>query len=79
MMMNTMDGPNGGFAKDIDIHSKPGINIYLEVADIEQTIVKVEKAGGKCLVGKTQISLEYGYYAFIEDLEGNKIGLWARH
>lgn len=72
------DGPGGGFDKSLEITPKPGITIYIEVEDIEAALKKVEDAGGKCVKGKTQISPEYGYYAFISDLEGNQIGLWGK-
>jgi predicted enzyme related to lactoylglutathione lyase len=77
MMFSTPDGPAGGFGKDMETHTK-GINIYIEVEDLETTISKAIEIGGKCLTPKTEISPEYGFYAFIEDLEGNKIGLWGK-
>lgn len=43
--------------------------------DVQQILDKVENAGGKILVPKTQISPEYGYMAVILDTEGNRIGL----
>ncbi|UCE67112.1 MAG: VOC family protein [Candidatus Zixiibacteriota bacterium] len=72
-------GPGGGFDKTLEIAPKPGISIYIEVEDIEATIKKAEGLGGKCTKEKTQISPEYGYYAFLADLEGNQIGLWAKN
>jgi len=72
------DGPGGGFDKSLEIAPKPGISIYIEVENIEATIKKAEDLGGKCVKEKTQITPEYGYYAFISDLEGNRIGLWGK-
>ena len=43
--------------------------------DVQVVLDKVEKAGGKIMVPKTQISPEYGYMAVIIDSEGNRIGL----
>ncbi|MCD6162263.1 MAG: VOC family protein [candidate division Zixibacteria bacterium] len=72
------DGVNGGFTKKFAIASNPGIVFYIEVEDIPAAIKKSEKAGGNTLVAKTEISSEFGYFAFINDLEGNRIGLWAK-
>ncbi|MEO7990418.1 MAG: VOC family protein [Chryseolinea sp.] len=48
--------------------------IYLNGNPDVQTILdRVEKAGGKIQVPKTQISPEYGYMAVINDTEGNRI------
>ena len=43
--------------------------------DVQNVLDKVEAAGGKILVPKTQISPEYGYMAVIIDTEGNRIAL----
>jgi predicted enzyme related to lactoylglutathione lyase len=43
--------------------------------DVQLVLNKVEKAGGKILVPKTQISPEYGYMAVMIDTEGNRIAL----
>lgn len=48
--------------------------IYLNAdPDLQDTLDKVEGAGGRILVSKTQISPEYGYMAVIIDTEGNRI------
>ena len=48
--------------------------VYLNAnPDVQNVLDKVEKAGGKILVPKTQISPEYGYMAVIHDTEGNRI------
>jgi predicted enzyme related to lactoylglutathione lyase len=36
---------------------------------------KVQAAGGKVIVPKTEISPEYGYMGVFLDTEGNRIGL----
>lgn len=43
--------------------------------DLQLVLDKVESAGGKIMVPKTEISPEYGYMAVIIDTEGNRIGL----
>ncbi len=53
-----------------------GVLIYLNGnPDVQLVLDKVEAAGGKIVVPKTQISEEYGYMAVIVDTEGNRIGL----
>lgn len=50
--------------------------IYLNAnPDLQLVLDKVEAAGGKIIVPKTQITPEYGYMAVIIDSEGNRIGL----
>jgi uncharacterized protein len=50
--------------------------VYLNAnPDVQLALDKVEKAGGKIVVPKTQISAEYGYMAMIIDTEGNRIAL----
>lgn len=60
--------------------SMDGAVIYLNAnPDIQKVIDRVEKANGKVVMAKTQISPEIGYMAFIVDTEGNKVGLHAQN
>ena len=53
-----------------------GVLIYLNAnPDVQKVLDKVEAAGGKIVVPRTQITPEYGYMAILEDTEGNRIGL----
>ena len=64
---------SGGFHKP---SASDGPLIYLNGnPDVQQVLDKVEAAGGKIMVPKTEISPEYGYMAVIIDSEGNRIGL----
>jgi uncharacterized protein len=64
---------SGGFHKP---SSTDGPLIYLNAnPDVQNILDKVEAAGGKILVPKTQISEEFGYMAVLLDTEGNRIGL----
>jgi uncharacterized protein len=50
--------------------------IYLNAnPDVQHVLDKVEKAGGKITVPKTEVSPEYGFMAVITDTEGNRIAL----
>lgn len=60
--------------------SADGTIVYLNCEpDLSATLNRVEKAGGKILVPKTEIAPEHGYYAFIMDTEGNKVGLHSQN
>lgn len=54
--------------------SHHGTMIYFSVPDIEAVLARVESAGGRTLTPKTDIG-EYGFYAYFEDSEGNRVGL----
>lgn len=43
--------------------------------DVQNVLNKIEEAGGKIVVPKTQISPEHGYMAVFIDTEGNRIAL----
>ena len=64
---------SGGFHKP---SSTDGPLVYLNGnPDVQQVLNKVEAAGGKIMVPKTEISPEYGFMAVILDTEGNRIAL----
>ena len=64
---------SGGFHKP---SLTDGPLIYLNGnPDVQQVLDRVEAAGGKIMVPKTEISPEYGFMAVIIDTEGNRIGL----
>ena len=64
---------SGGFHKPsatdgplIYLNGNPDVKIFLD---------RVEAAGGKIMVPKTEISPEYGYMAVFLDTEGNRVAL----
>ncbi len=64
---------SGGFHKP---SSTDGPLIYLNGnPDVQNVLDKVEAAGGKIFLAKTEISPDYGFMAVIIDTEGNRIGL----
>ncbi len=70
----------GGAVVDSGGFHKPSVTdgplIYLNGnPDVQNILDKVETAGGKIMVPKTEISPEYGYMAVFIDTEGNRIGL----
>jgi len=83
MRMFPIDDPMNGIGGAL-VHSggfhKPsatdGPLVYLNGnPDVQVILDKVEAAGGKIMVPKTEISPEYGFMAVIIDTEGNRIGL----
>jgi uncharacterized protein len=83
MRMFPLDDPMngvGGAVVDSGGFHKPSVTdgplIYLNGnPDVQKVMDKVEAAGGKIMVPKTEISPEYGYMAVFIDSEGNRIGL----
>jgi predicted enzyme related to lactoylglutathione lyase len=56
--------------------SEGGVRLYLDVPDgLTEALSRVESAGGTVLVGKQRVSTG-AHFAFVEDSEGNEIGLW---
>jgi hypothetical protein len=53
-----------------------GMVIYFSETDINGALERVKKSGGNVIVEKTHIG-KYGFYAWFEDTEGNRIGLHA--
>jgi uncharacterized protein len=57
-----------------------GAVVYLNAGnDLQPTLDKVEKSGGKVIVAKTEISPEMGFFALFIDSEGNKLGLHSKN
>jgi uncharacterized protein len=83
MRMFPLDDPMngvGGAVVDSGGFHKPSVTdgplIYLNGnPDVQKVMDKVEAAGGKIMVPKTEISPEYGYMAVFIDSEGNRMGL----
>jgi uncharacterized protein len=61
--------------------SKDGVIVSLNTEDdLEGTIKRIEKNGGKILIPKTKIEVEgRGYFATFIDTEGNKLGLYGNN
>lgn len=66
------------FAAPEDEPSHFGSRVYLDAGpSIDEWLARVEPAGGRILVGKTEIGGGRGVFAYIEDSEGNRVGLNA--
>jgi uncharacterized protein len=77
--VDDMTGVGGAIVDSSGFHkpsSTDGTLVYLNGnPDLQNILDKVEKAGGKIMMPKTEISPEYGFMALIMDTEGNRIGL----
>ncbi|RPE08919.1 VOC family protein [Chitinophaga lutea] len=60
--------------------SAEGTVVYLNAGDdLQHVLGKIEPAGGKIVVPKTEISPEIGFFAMFIDTEGNKLGLHSKN
>lgn len=65
------------FSSPDDKPSHFGSRVYFETPSIEEWLNRIERAGGKTLVGKTPIGIG-GFFAYFEDSEGNRVGLHSQ-
>ena len=80
--MDMGNGKAGGAIVQSQMHkpSADGAVIYLNAnPNMQPVIDRIEKAGGKVVMPKTQISPEIGHMAFFIDSEGNKVGLHSQN
>ena len=68
------DAAGGGIEKSRSDQKQLPVNYFL-VESIEDHLIKIEKAGGTVLKGKSPVP-GYGYFSIIKDPEDNKFGLW---
>ena len=54
--------------------SNQGTVVYFHCENMDDKLANVESSGGRILIPKTDIG-EHGYYAHIQDCEGNRIAL----
>jgi len=83
MRMFPIDDPSTGIGGAV-VHaegfyqtsSSDGVLVYLNAnPDVQIILDRVEAAGGKIVVPKTEISPDYGHMGIFIDTEGNRIGL----
>ena len=76
------EGKVGGaviFQKDCK-PSADGTMVYLNAQpDLSVILSRVEEAGGKVVVPKTQVNPEIGYFAVFLDSEGNRVALHSQN
>ncbi len=74
-----MTGIGGALVNSNGFHKSSatdGTLIYLNAnPDVQIVLDKIENAGGKITMPKTEISPEHGFMAVFEDTEGNRMAL----
>ena len=77
--VNNMMNVGGALCYSPDFYkpsSTDGPLVYLNAnPDVQNVLDKIEAAGGKIVVPKTEISPEYGHMAVFIDTEGNRVAL----
>lgn len=69
------EGPSGGFVKVKKMPKKSQVNLYIEVADIQETLKAVKKAKGKIVEKKHPVG-DIGWWASFESPDGCRLYLW---
>jgi predicted enzyme related to lactoylglutathione lyase len=70
----------GGCIVHRPVHAggKGGTVVYLDCApSVDAALARAQAAGGKVVVGRTLIAPGIGYFAQVQDLDGNLVGLHA--
>ena len=74
-MVRGAEGASGALVKaQTYVPSHSGSMVYFSVDDIEDTLARVEKSGGKIIRTKMSIG-EFGFVGHFEDCEGNRVAL----
>lgn len=74
------DGVHGAIVKGEGyIPCDHGSIVYLNGGDdLNNSLLKVEEAGGSIIMNKTFVSDDVGYIAMFYDPEGNRVGLYSK-
>jgi uncharacterized protein len=71
--VSEVGGINGGMLRRQGPITSPVITIGVD--DLDDTLARVEKLGGKVAIGRQPVG-DMGFSAYVQDTEGNVIGLW---
>ena len=78
-MVTAPDGtPLGGLDSDTNKGKEPAgrvSRVYVQVAELEQTLKTIEANGGTIVANRTLISEEFGWWAMFADPSGLTVGL----
>lgn len=55
-----------------------GTIVYLPASKLDESIARIEPAGGKVVVPKTPVGPDMGFFARFRDPEGNLVGLFGK-
>ena len=71
------NAPCGGLYVNPDAAGKNGIELYLKVENVAQTLQATLEQGGIILLEKTKRPDGLGFYARVQDPDGNHLGIWG--
>lgn len=77
----TIGNTGSGGAFDSSLMPAPqntGMQIVIDVEEIEQILREIENQGGEVVTGKTEIAGGHGYYAVFKDPNNNYVQIHAR-
>jgi uncharacterized protein len=77
LLFEVEDGTGGGITK-VEKMPEPCIDVYVGVDDIPAALKKAEALGAKVERPKTEIGGGMGFYAYLRDPGGCRIGVWSR-
>jgi len=77
VMFRTEHKPNGGLFKVKRMPRSGQVNVYIEVKNINAILVKIRKARGTVIVGKTSLG-KMGWFATFATPDGCHLSLWQR-
>jgi len=77
-MIPGIDSGGGLDASLKPAQEKCGVQITIDVEDIEEKLKEIETSGGKVIMGKTEIAGGHGFYAVFCDPNGNYMQLHSR-
>lgn len=68
--------PGGGFNPVSDQVKAGDVTVYIGTDDIDASLAKIEAAGGKTVIPKSEIP-DVGWFAFFSDPTGNVVALYT--
>ena len=71
------EGIGGGITK-VDTMPEPCIDVYVGVEDIPAALKKAETLGARVERPRTEIGGGMGFFAFLRDPCGCRIGVWSK-
>lgn len=74
-MIDTGQEPAGGMMKLPMPDVPKAWTMYVEVEDLDASLLQVVELGGKVLMGKSPVP-EQGWFGLVQDPQGAVLGLW---
>jgi predicted enzyme related to lactoylglutathione lyase len=75
---NKLGAPGSLIQQQSYVPSQEGSLVYFSSDNVANQLGRIEKAGGKLIQDKTEISPEHGFMGVFIDTEGNRIALHSQ-